>query len=286
MSPQPAIAQGANKPEPATDLRAAWDRIAPGYDENVTPTHFWLGAEGLRRAGLRPGMSVLDVAAGSGAVSIPAARLGARVLATDLSPAMLDKLGRRTRSEGLEIETRAMDGQALELDDDSFDLVGSQFGVMLFPDMPRGIREMARVAKPGGRVLVNAFGDFRKVEFFECFVSGIQAVRPGFTGPATPPLPFQLQDPKRLRDELAAAGLKDVKVDTIIETLPPATGERLWNWLVWSNPVVEGVLSELGITSDERKEVQQALDRLVRERARGGDTVSLTNPVNIGVATK
>jgi len=286
MSQQTAIAQGTDKREPATELRAAWDRIAPGYDENVTPTHFWLGAEGLRRAGLRPGMSVLDVAAGSGALSIPAARLGARVLATDLSPGMLDMLGRRARLDGLEIETRVMDGHALELDDDSFDLVGSQFGVMLFPDMPRGIREMARVAKPGGRVLVNAFGDFRKIEFFGCFVGAIQAVRPGFTGPDTSPLPFQLQDPKRLRDELAAAGLKDVKVETIIETLPPATGERLWNWLVWSNPVVEGVLNELRITSDERKEVQQALDRLVRDRAGGGNTVSLTNPVNIGVATK
>ncbi len=286
MSLQTAMTQEANKREPATELRAAWDRIAPGYDENVTPTHFWLGMEGLHRAGLRPGMSVLDVAAGSGALSIPAARLGARVLATDLSPGMLEMLGRRANSEGLDIETRVMDGHALELDDDSFDLVGSQFGVMLFPDMPRGIREMARVAKPGGRVLVNAFGDFRKIEFFECFVSGIQAVRPGFTGPETPPLPFQLQDPTRLRDELVAAGLKHVKVETIVETLPPATGGRLWNWLVWSNPVVEGVLHELKITADERTEIRQALDRLVRQRAGGGSAVSLTNPINIGVATK
>ena len=130
--------------------RAAWDQIAAGYDAFVTPTHLWLGNEGLRRAGLRPGMRFLDVAAGSGALSLPAARLGARVLATDLSPAMLERLKARARQEGLDIETRVMDGQALELEDNTFDLAGSQFGVMLFPDMPRGLREMVRVTKPGG----------------------------------------------------------------------------------------------------------------------------------------
>ena len=63
--------------------RDAWDKIAKGYDRTNTPTQMWMGNEGLRRAGVRSGMKVLDVAAGSGALSIPAARLGAQVLATD-----------------------------------------------------------------------------------------------------------------------------------------------------------------------------------------------------------
>jgi 2-polyprenyl-3-methyl-5-hydroxy-6-metoxy-1,4-benzoquinol methylase len=84
----------------------AWDAIAEGYDRTNTPSQMWLGSEGLRRAGLRPGMRFLDVAAGSGALSIPAARLGARVLATDLSPAMLELLEARAREEELSIETR------------------------------------------------------------------------------------------------------------------------------------------------------------------------------------
>ena len=72
--------------------RAAWDGIALGYDEFITATHMELGSEGLRRAELHPGMRFLDVAAGSGALSIPAARLGAQVLATDQSPIMLERL--------------------------------------------------------------------------------------------------------------------------------------------------------------------------------------------------
>jgi SAM-dependent methyltransferase len=267
---------------------AAWDSIASGYDQTVTPTHMWLGKEGLRRVGLRAGMRVLDVAAGSGALSIPAARLGAQVLATDQSPIMLALLKKRAKQEGLGVETRVMDGHTLELDDDSFDLAGSQFGVMLFPDMPRGIREMARVVKPGGHVLMNVYGDSRKIEFFAFFIRAVQSVRPDFTGPPMdpPPLPFQLQDPQRLRRELAAAGLKDVEVETVNETLEFRSGAELWSWLVRSNPIVEMVLGEMNLTREERLAIQQALEKLVEERAGDSGTAVLTNPINIGIGTK
>lgn len=272
----------------AVDTRADWDRIAPGYDRTNTPTQMWVASEGLRRAGLRAGMRFLDVAAGSGALGIPAARLGARVLATDQSPVMLELLQRRARAEGLDVETRVMDGHALALDDGSVDMAGSQFGVMLLPDMPKGVAEMARVVRRGGRVLVSAYGNPHEIEFLAFLVGAIQAVRPGFTGPPEdpPPLPFQLQDPARLRAELTAAGLRDVEVHTITERTEFRTGAELWDWLVWSNPIVEEVLAELGLTGDERGVAQRALDGLVRERAGGRGAAVLTDPVNIGIGTK
>jgi ubiquinone/menaquinone biosynthesis C-methylase UbiE len=270
------------------DTRPAWDKIAPGYDKTNTPTQMWLGNESLRRAELRPGMQFLDVAAGSGALSIPAARLGAQVLATDQSSVMLELLRARAGQEGLNIDTRVMDGHALEVDDNSFDTVGSQFGVMLFPDMPKGISEMVRVAKPGGRVLMNVYGDPHKIEFLGFLVGAIRSVRPDFTGPPMdpPPLPFQLQDPDRLRNEFATTGLKDIKVETITETTEFRTGKDLWEWLVWSNPIVEMVLGSLDLADDERGVIQQALDRMVRDRAGVGGAAKLTNPINIGIGTK
>jgi ubiquinone/menaquinone biosynthesis C-methylase UbiE len=270
------------------DTRAAWDRIARGYDKTNTPTQMWLGNEGLGRAELRPGMRFLDVAAGSGALSIPAARIGAQVVATDQSPVMLELLGERARHEGLGIETRVMDGHALELEEGSFDMAGSQFGVMLFPDMPKGISEMARVVKPGGRVLMIVYGDPHKIEFFGFFVSAIQSVRPDFVGPPMdpPPLPFQLQDPERLRKELAAAGLKDIKVETITETTEFQTGADLWEWVIWSNPIAETVLEELGLTDSERIVIRQTMETLVRDRAGKNGPALLSNPINIGIGTK
>lgn len=270
------------------DTRAAWDRIAPGYDRTNTRTQMWLGHESLCRAGIRAGMRFLDVAAGSGALSIPAARMGAQVLATDQSAVMLELLQARARQEGLSIETRVMDGHALELADDSFDMAGSQFGVMLFPDMPRGIREMARVVRPGGRVLMTVYGDPHRIDFLAFFMKAIQSVRPDFEGPPMdpPPLPFQLSDPERLRRELAAAGLKEVTVETITETTEFKTGMELWDWLVGSNPIVETILSSLHLTSEEKGEIRQALEAMVRERAGDSDAAKLTNPIHIGIGTK
>jgi ubiquinone/menaquinone biosynthesis C-methylase UbiE len=268
--------------------QVAWDGIAPGYDEFVTPTHMWLANEGLRRAGLGRGMRFLDVAAGSGALSIPAARLGAIVLATDASPVMLEQLETRARRERLSVETRVMDGHALELEDDAFDVSGSQFGVMLFPDMPRGIRELARVTRPGGRVVMSVYGEPAQIEFFAFFVRAIQAVVPAFTGPPMepPPLPFQLRDPDTLRDELSRAGLRDVRVETITERLQFESGRRLWDWLVNSNPIAGAMLAGLDLSPEQTAVVQQALDRLVGERAGRNRPAVLTNPINIGLGTK
>jgi SAM-dependent methyltransferase len=201
---------------------------------------------------------------------------------------MLDLLEARARKEGLEIETRVMDGQALDLDDDSFDVAGSQFGVMLFPDMPKGIKEMVRVVKPRGRVLMNVYGDPHDIDFLGFFVAAVQSVRPDFDGPPAdpPPLPFQLRDPERLRRELAAVGLRDVVVETITESTEFETGRQLWEWIVWSNPIVEGILGDLGVSGDERETIEEVLERLVRERAGGSETAVLTNPINIGIGTK
>ena len=100
-----------------------------------------------------------------------------------------------------------------------------------------------------------------------------------------PPLPFQLQDPKKLEQELTAARLKAVHVETITETTAFGSGQELWDWLVFSNPIVETVLGSLSLTHDERGVVQQALDRMVRKRVGGPGAAKLTNPINIGIGT-
>jgi SAM-dependent methyltransferase len=202
--------------------------------------------------------------------------------------AALERLERRAHDEGLSVETRVMDGHALDLDDDSFDAAGSQFGVMLFPDMPKGISELARVVRPGGRVLVTAYGDPHEIEFLGFFVGSIQAAVPAFEGPPMDPLPlpFQLQDRSRLQTEMEAAGLTRVEVETIIEPTEFRSGEHLWDWLVHSNPIVGEILAELDLSEEQVVVVRQALDRLLEERAQGGGPAILTAPINIGVGSR
>lgn len=79
----------------------AWDAIAEGYDRYVAPQEVDLANEALRLVGLQPGERFLDVAAGTGGLSLPAARLGAQVLATDWSPAMIERFQARVRMEDL-----------------------------------------------------------------------------------------------------------------------------------------------------------------------------------------
>jgi ubiquinone/menaquinone biosynthesis C-methylase UbiE len=269
------------------DTRAAWNNIAAGYDKTNTETQQWLGNESVRRAGLTSGMRFLDVAAGSGALSLPAARLGAKVLATDLSPAMLALLRERARRENLDIETRVMDGQNLELDNNSFDMAGSQFGVMTFPDQPRGIREMTRVVKPGGRVVITVYGSPAEIDFLGLFVGAVHSVRPDFV-PSMDPLPpeFRLADPEKLRRELVEAGLKHVQIDRITESTEFKTPKFLWEWIIYSNPIVEMILGMLSVTNDERGTIERTMYKLWQERAGTSGVATLRAPINIGWGTK
>ena len=270
------------------EIRDAWDMIAAGYDEFVTPSGGMALAErALRRVGLRLDMRFLDVAAGSGALSIPAARLGAQVLAVDLSPAMVERLNTRAREEGLSnLEGRVMDGTALELEDNTFDISGSQFGVMLFPDLKSGLSELARVTKPGGHVLMVVYGPPQQVEFLGFFIGAMQAAVPGFTGlPMDPvPLPFQVANPEKLGQELAEAGLRDIRVETNTENLEFQSAKHMWDWVTNSNPI--GAMMVADLTEEQRAAVQEALDGMLRQRSGGSGPAVLTSPVHIGIGTK
>jgi ubiquinone/menaquinone biosynthesis C-methylase UbiE len=267
-------------------IRGAWNGIAGGFDEFVTPETMVLGKEVVRRLGLRPGTRLLDVAAGSGALSIPAARIGADVVATDLAPAMIERLNARASAEGLStLRGRTMDGHGLDLDDDAFDVAASVNGVSLFPDMARGLAELVRVTRPGGRVVIVAFGPIQKVEFIVFCISAVQAAVPGVTLLRTdpPPLPFQAADPGVLRERLAAAGLRDVRIDTITWETAFDSVEHLWHVFTASNPI--GAQMAAGLGDEQRTEVVQVLEGMLRERSAGAPGAVLHAEVNIGIGT-
>jgi ubiquinone/menaquinone biosynthesis C-methylase UbiE len=109
----------------------------------------------VARLGITPGMRVLDVGSGDGTTALPEARLGADVLGVDIASNLVAAGNRRAEAEGL-TNCRFQEGDAshLDLEDDAFDLVVSIFGAMFAPRPHDVARELVRVTRPGGRIVL------------------------------------------------------------------------------------------------------------------------------------
>ncbi|MEM1044648.1 MAG: class I SAM-dependent methyltransferase [Pseudomonadota bacterium] len=160
-------------------------------------------------ADLPKGAKVLDIAAGSGALALTAARAGAHVLATDFSDGMVDAI----RAHKLpNLEARVMDGQALDLPDASFDAAFSMFGIMLFADWRKGLAEMARVVRPGGKATLGTWRPVSGAAVNLLLAERVARLFPDIVDPEPIEGMNVLRDPDRLRAEMEAVGLGAVSI--------------------------------------------------------------------------
>jgi SAM-dependent methyltransferase len=111
-----------------------------------------VGEELCEALDLRSGQKVLDVAAGNGNVSLAAARRWCDVVSTDYVPSLLERGRTRAAAEGLPVEFKPADAEALGFADASFDVVVSTFGVMFTPNQDKAAAELLRVCRSGGKI--------------------------------------------------------------------------------------------------------------------------------------
>lgn len=203
--------------------RDQWQAAAEAWHRWTPAIQAWLGPASdlmLDLARIGPGDRVLDVAAGAGEPAITAAkRVGPSgfVLATDISSNILAYAADVAREQGLSnLETRTMDGEALDLPDDSFDAVLSRVGLIYFPDQQRALSEVRRVLKPGGRIAVMVYSTPERNRFFSIPIGIIR--RRAQLPPPLPgqPGPFSLGAPGVLEDALQRAGFRDVVTQTVL----------------------------------------------------------------------
>ena len=195
-----------------------WQTAAEAWSRYGGLLRRWLGPateQMFDMCRMGPGSRVLDVAAGAGDQSLQAAeRVGPRgdVLATDLSPAILACAAENARGAGLALDTRVMDGEALDVPAESFDVVMSRVGLIYFPDQQRALAGMKRALKPGGRLGAITYSTADKNQFFSTPVSIIRR-RAGLPAPLPgQPGPFSLGEPAVLEALLTDAGFSDVEV--------------------------------------------------------------------------
>jgi demethylmenaquinone methyltransferase / 2-methoxy-6-polyprenyl-1,4-benzoquinol methylase len=200
-------------------VRAMFDRIARVYDRmNSVMTagmhHRWRSrAADLARVG--PGSRALDVATGTGDLAIELARRGASVVGLDFSERMLELA--RAKAPAIEF----VQGNALELafEDASFDAVTVGFGARNFSDLARGLRELARVTRPGGRVVILEITTPQRPPLSWFFRLWFDRVVPALGRVAGDPdaytyLPSSVRrfpGPRELAEQMSAAGLVDVR---------------------------------------------------------------------------
>ena len=128
--------------------------MSAGYERFAEPLTAQFASAAIKLSGgVKPGNTAVDVAAGTGALAVALAKTGASVLATDIAPSKVDRLAERLKPYA-DATAQIMDGQQLTLPDAIFDKSYSLFGVTLFPDWRRGLKELVRVTRPGGQITI------------------------------------------------------------------------------------------------------------------------------------
>jgi ubiquinone/menaquinone biosynthesis C-methylase UbiE len=201
---------------------AASDKVFAGsipelYDRYLVPLIFEPYARDLaeRLARINP-HAVLEIAAGTGVVTRAIAlRLPAdmRLVATDLNQPMLDHA--KARQGDARIEWRQADALALPFEDESFDAVACQFGVMFFPDKVKGYREARRVLEPGGGFFFNVWDRISENDFADVVMQALAEVFPDDPPRFMARTPHGYHDIEQIRRELNAAGFTDIAIEAV-----------------------------------------------------------------------
>lgn len=190
------------------------------YDRYLVPLIFESYALDLanRLAKAEP-RDVLETAAGTGVLTRAIASLlsaDTHIVATDLNQPMLDHAAAR-QSPDRQIEWREADALALPFEDQRFDAVVCQFGVMFFPDKVQGYREAHRILKPGGNFYFNVWDRISENQFADIVTEALAAFFPHDPPRFMARTPHGYHDVDRIREELKAAGFTNVSFDLVNE---------------------------------------------------------------------
>jgi SAM-dependent methyltransferase len=268
-----AILQPDQRPE-------RWDDHVALYEQVFEPLTVEFARAAIGRLKVRRGERVLDVAAGAGGAALALAEAGAAVTAVDGSVGMIDRIKARAAARGMTVDARVMDGMALDFPDAAFDAALSVLGVILFPDAVKGLREMRRVVRPGGRLAVVTWTQPHRYELAAQLREAILSLGPEPSAPADLPAQLRFVDAAAFERLFAEAGVDRVATEAVEARLQVPSARWLADRIAFA-PGMQAWVSGLG------EGRSAALDAFVTrlERSHGSGPLSLGAVASLGVAT-
>jgi len=259
-----------------------WGDIASAYGEAFETLTSQFADEVISQLKPKTGESVIDVAAGTGACSLRAAKLGADVMATDFAEGMVAHMQKRVDKSLIHnIKTKVMDGQALAVDDASFDISVSIVGLIFFPDIDKGFFELKRVLKPGGRCAVVCWDFPENFDMMKLLKAAIEEAVPDFKIPTQTPIWARLVGEKALKEKFVQAGFQKVEVKTINGLLTLESVADFWSVFISSSPPMTALFSALG--EENTRRAGEAFVRLATDGNKK-TIVTLASKACVGVA--
>jgi SAM-dependent methyltransferase len=203
---------------------------------------------------------------------------GLRVTAIDASPRMVDRILTRAAERGLAVRAQVMDGQALQFEDAAFDAALSVLGIILFPDAARGLAEMRRVVRPGGRVSVVTWTQPQNYELAAELRAAVQSIWPE-QPPAPLPAQLRYREESDFRALFKPAGLGEPLITTKTARLEVPSPR----WLSERIGFAPGMAAMMVTLGQRGPAVRQRFIENLETRL-GGGPIGLSGVAFIGIA--
>lgn len=261
---------------PPNPNKALWEK---GDFTRLAATMRESGVALVQRIGVRPGMKVLDLGCGDGTTALPAAKLGADVTGIDIASNLVAAGNKRAAEAGL-TNCRFQEGDASNLEgvtDDSFDLVVSIFGAMFAPRPFDVAKEMVRVARVGGRIVMGNW-----IPNDPTLVAQILKISSNYTPPPpegfVSPMTWGIED--KVIERFNAAGVSSDKIvcerDTFVFNYPGTPAAFVAEFKNYFGPTMNAF--EAAETNGRAAELQKELEELFESRNESGDKATTRIP--------